>query len=226
MSGQDVQDAILTPMQRIFTPPKDYKTPEDQQSALREYVSALEHFPKPDLEHAWRAVVAVQTARIWPMPGVFVVHAVRAKHDRESIAGTDKRTKAGKDARSHWAAWEAVRRTPLATDAAARGVAWALKCAILAGVDWRNVSLDALVRDKAKAAVTASRIEDGKPLFSREGCDLGIMLGKLRETSLTMYHQIQVTEATTAQEIGYTGQVAAPEPELDIAALGYDPGRY
>lgn len=201
MSGQDVQDAILTPMQRIFTAPKDYKTPEDQHAALREYVSALEHFSKEDLEAGWKGVVAIQTSRTWPMPGVFVVHAVRARHDREAMAGTDKRTVQGKRAREDFTAWQTVRKTALAAEAVRQGVAWSLKCAILNGVKAKDISLARLVREKQTADALERRLEKGQPLVDRTGRNIGIMKPAQAETALAMRHNIKLQEAETESEI-------------------------
>lgn len=206
MSREDVQQEILDPMQRLYLPPRGF---DDAllKNVLSEYVAALEHFTGPDLKVAWQRVRDAATARSWPVPGTFVAAAARARMDREAIAGTDQRSKAAKPA-TYWHVWERVRNLPLAHEAAEKGVAWSLKCAILNGAAVANISIERLLQEHQSAERVAARIADNKPLFASDGRNLGVMTGSNRQMALDMHRQLLLQEAQTAQEIGFTGQAS------------------
>lgn len=217
MTKADVQKQILEPMQRVYLPPRGYDDAMLQQN-LGEYADALERFGEVDLRKAWTVVRDAHQSRSWPMPGAFVAAAIRARMEREALAGGDKR-RGERTPKDFWRTWEAVRRTDMAHEAAERGVAWALKCAILSGTDPKLVNLDEFVRGRASATHLAGKIEDNRPIYSSVTKQNAPLRADLRENALNMWHQIKLHEAETAQEIGFRGVPEAPQQPIDFEAL-------
>lgn len=218
MSRQDVQIEVLEPMQRIFLPPRQYDE-AGIKSSLEEYARALEHYCDTDLRAAWGTVRDTHQNRSWPLPGAFVFAASKARMEREFIAGETKQKEKHKGGESPWRVWEQVRHGQKAHEAAQLGVAWAFKCAIMSGVEPNFIDLDRLVRDKAQAGVTFNRIENDKPLFARDGREIGIVRGPSKDLALSAFRGLVISEAQTAQEIGFAGQSNAPQNDLQGFAL-------
>lgn len=215
MAKADVEREILIPMRRIFTAPRQYDDAA-KDAALLDYVAALEGFDPRDLQTAWVHVRDTTTGRAWPMPGAFVAAATKAKRDRDGTEAEAARHNSHHRARevSHWQTWTQVRHGALAMEAARRGVAWAFKCRILEGFEPKNIDLSGLARAKAMAGATHRRIEADQPLISTAGRDIGIVKEPNKSAALSMWHQLQINEAQTAEEIGFRGQVAEYEDEL------------
>lgn len=87
MSALDVQNEILEPMQRMFTPRRHQMGEADQQLALKEYVQTLQHFDAVDLKEAWRSVLETYTPQVWPAPAVFAAAARKARAERPAPKG-------------------------------------------------------------------------------------------------------------------------------------------
>lgn len=155
MTATDVQNEIITPMQRLFLPPRAMPEP-DVQAAMREYVDALKGFNAPVLKDAWCRVRDGYDKRVWPSVGHFAGAARAASRDHTSA---QKRTKPDED-RLAWERWLNVRRSEMGREACRLNVAWALKCAILHDkMTVEAVNLKALVRAKEFAQHTADKIE-------------------------------------------------------------------
>lgn len=108
---------------------------------------------------------------------------------------------ADSDFNERHALWKAVRSSPFARDAAAKGVAWSLKCAVLDdGKRPHQIDLRTFVAAKARAALTAQKIQAGQRL-TYQGRDVGTMPPKDAERALAMYRQLALLEAKTAEEI-------------------------
>jgi hypothetical protein len=166
MSLAAVQTEILEPMQALFLPPRDMDAAA-QTTALRAYGAVLEPFDAPDLRTAWGEVVCEHRTRAWPVPGVIVSAARKARNARIGADAPARRI-GGID----WAArrrhWEHVRLTRLASDAIEAGVAWSLKCAIRGdGRQAHEIDLGELIRRRRNAEDTAQAIGDGAPVFHR-----------------------------------------------------------
>lgn len=197
MSANDVDAEILQPMQRLYLPPRNMD--EGQQSqALREYVDALQHFDRTELNVAWTTVRDCHTTRAWPVPASFVMAARQA---RKATAQPQRAPLAGKlDQNERWTRWLVISRSPLAYEAVKRNVAWSLKCAVLHdGKTAEQIDLRELSSAKASAERTAAAIEAGRPVETKghkvefKTADAAI--------ALRMWHAIQVREAETQAEI-------------------------
>lgn len=159
MSAQEVFDEIITPMQRLFLPPK--AMPDAQaQEALREYVDALKGHTSAVLRAAWQTVRDNHEGRAWPSIGSFAKAARVASHD---INSTARQTKPGEEKQKLlWDRWKGVHGSGLARQACQMNVAWSLKCAILNDeIEPDKVDLNALLRGKQQAQRTADKIHNG-----------------------------------------------------------------
>lgn len=163
MSAQDVQTEILEPMQRLFLSPRKMDE-ADQEAALREYVSHLQHFERQDLRVAWHEVVETHQNRSWPIPSQIIKAAKEAYRERASANKAPIRH--GKsDHAVFWDRWRVVRQSGLAKEAARLGVAWSLKCAIVNdGKEAGQIVLADLVEAKHRASQTAEKIDKGLPI--------------------------------------------------------------
>ena len=129
MSLTDVHAEILSPMQAIFRPPFG-RDEAAQADALRGYATVLENFSREDLKVAWTEVVASHTSHSWPVPGVIVLAARKARKERAPTTGAG-RFSTETSHTERWKEWERVRAMPIARRAVDLGVAWSLRCAIL-----------------------------------------------------------------------------------------------
>jgi hypothetical protein len=219
MSQQDVEREILTKMQGIYLPPRQF-TEELVKENLKEYAEALDGYSVEDLRFAWSQTRNSHTGRAWPSPGVFVTFAARHKNERMSSAGITKGSTEGRKANENWKNWERVRNLPIAKDAAQKGVAWSLKCQILSGLQPGTIDLNRLMQDRARAERLYWKIKDNQPVPSlaipgRES----VIREPLKEKALSMWLVNQQNEAATAREVGYAGQVDAAADEIDYGAL-------
>lgn len=200
MSAQAVETEILAPMQRQFYPPKQNMPANDQQNALRDYVTALQGFDAVDLKAAWVEVCSTHTKAAWPLPAVFVLAARGARKARLPEASVARSNR--DDGNQRWEVWKAVSRSGLAREAARRGLAWSLKCAILHdGKTPEQVDLRALAIGKASAERTANAIQTGQPIHWR-GQTLNFTPDKA-SLALSMWDSILKAEAQTQAEINY-----------------------
>lgn len=199
MSASDVQTEILGPMQRIFYPPRKME-PEDEQAALRDYVSALQDFPAADLSASWAFVRDSHPKTSWPIPSAFVLAAARSRRDRQASAGIGKRSQESSQ-NERWDRWKAISRAPIAYEAVKRGVAWSLKCAVLHdGKRAEEIDLRALVIGKHSAERTVQAMERGEPVEFK-----GRWVQFTPENSgaaLRMWAVLQERETETQAEIG------------------------
>ena len=197
MSANDVQNEILGPMQRLFYAPRKME-PEDEQAALRDYVSALQNFPAADLATAWAFVRDSHPKTSWPVPSTFVLAAHRARKERQAAQGGATGKPASQNER--WDRWVAISRSPLACEAVKRGVSWALKCAVLHdGKTAEQIDLRALVSGKASAERTAAAIEAGRGVEVK-GRTVQFKPNDAA-TALRMWDAIKLREAETQDEI-------------------------
>lgn len=203
MSLEDVQREILDPMQATYLPPHAWKdAPEEQKKALTQYAGALKDFSAAVLRAAWKEVVATHTTRAWPVPGVIVLAARKARKDiepqKEEGFGRFRRTASQTSRRL---TWEHARTTPIAADAADFGVAWSMKCQIMNdGKRLDEIDLGKLTASRDSAAVTARRIDESQPHFYR-GRALPPLDGAQTAQALAMYRTIRERERETAEEI-------------------------
>ena len=198
MSAQEVFDEIITPMQRLFLPPK--AMPDQQaQEALREYVDALKGHNAVVLRGAWQTVRDNHEGRSWPSIGAFVKAARSASHDVHSSTGR----KSARDERQAilWNRWLGVRGSGLARQACQMGVAWALKCAVLNdGIGPDKVDLKALLHAKQRAEHTADKIRRGE---SHEWKGRNFVFGNVEASlALRMWRNLIQKEAETQEELG------------------------
>lgn len=83
MALADVQNEIIEPMQRVYTPPA--RMDDDRaRAALRDYGDALQGFNSAVLRQAWQNVRDSYTLRSWPAPGLFVKAAIGAKKEQRT----------------------------------------------------------------------------------------------------------------------------------------------
>jgi hypothetical protein len=199
MSAQDVQSEILEPMQRLYLPPRNMD--EGQQSqALREYVSALQNFEQADLNAAWCAVRDTHTTRSWPVPAAFIIAAKQARKYRNEAGLGRNDAAAVSPENDSWEVWKKICRSQMGRDAVQRGVAWALKCAVLHDKKKpEQIDLRELVSGKASAERTAAGIENGSVP----------MRAAYTSMALNMWHTLQMRETETQAEINY-GSATAP----------------
>lgn len=189
MSAEDVQTEILDPMQRLFLPPRKMEDSEVS-AALREYARSLQNFEAPDLRAAWEAVISTHANRSWPVPAAFIVAARSARADR--LRPKKAEGEFIKIENPGWEMWLKVRGSDLAREAARRGVAWALKCAIVD--DKRRpeeIDLRTFAIQRASAEKIAHRLESGDLKLSYEQ----------RRTALDMWRNLLVHNAETLAEI-------------------------
>lgn len=190
MSAQDVQTEILEPMQRLFLPPRNMEEGH-QQSALREYVNALQNFEAEDLKAAWQAVRDTHTSRGWPVPAAFIMAAKQARKDRLGVP-QQRQEGVSQEITTAWDIWQKVRASKMGRDTAEGGYAWSLKCKILYDkVSPAEIDTRELQAAHNRAQDLAARIENGS--FK--------MRGDVRDTALSMYRHLLVKEAETQQEI-------------------------
>lgn len=139
--------------------------------------------------------------RSWPLPAAFVKAARDARNERTQT----KLPKRGErvDHTARWEVWKAVSRSPMAQEAARRGVAWALRCAVLQdGKRPEEIDLREFVLGKASAERTMALIEAGQAVPFK-GRILPAMSEASAMAALRMYRGIQAKEAEAAQEINY-----------------------
>lgn len=198
MSLTDVHAEILSPMQAIFRPPFG-RDEAAQADALRGYGTVLENFSREDLKAAWTEVVASHTSHSWPVPGVIVLAARKARKERAPTTGAG-RVSTETSHTERWKEWERVRAMPIARRAVELGVAWSLRCAILNdGVTLHGLDIGAMQRAKAAAERTAAKIEAGEFIYHR---DRKLKFSAANaETALNMWRNIQVQEAESEDEI-------------------------
>jgi len=203
MSLAAVQTEILEPMQALFLPPRDMDAAA-QTTALKGYGAVLEKFDAPDLRVAWGEVVCEHRTRAWPVPGVIVTAARKARKDR---IGPDApaRTTGGMDWAARWRLWQHICLTRLATDAIEAGVAWSLRCAVLRdGKQAHEINLAELVRGRRNAEATAQAIGDGLAVLHR-GRPLTFSESN-RALALKMWaHQLRYEDDTAAEIRGAQG---------------------
>jgi hypothetical protein len=73
VTAKDVEELIVAPMVRLYAPPEHLSgNPDGREAALREYVRALERYPRSALEKIWRVVIDEQIQPAWPTPGALV----------------------------------------------------------------------------------------------------------------------------------------------------------
>lgn len=199
MSLADAEAEILNPMQALFLPPRNLDDAA-QTAALRGYGAVLQDFDRGDLKAAWTEVVATHTTRAWPVPGVIVLAARKARKERAPTSGAGRVSSETTSHTERWKEWERVRAMPIARRAVDLGVAWSLRCAILNdGVTLHGIDLGAMQRAKESAARTAAKIEAGEFIYHR---DRKIKFSQDNaETALNMWRNIQVQNAETEQEI-------------------------
>lgn len=190
MSAEDVQREILEPMQRLFLPPRNMEEGH-QQSALREYVAALQNFDALDLKASWQAVRDVHTARGWPVPAAFIVAAKQARKDRMGVPPS-RSDSHSQEVVTAWDIWQKVRVSKMGRDAAEGGYSWSLKCKILYDkVSPAEIDPRELLAAHNRAKQLAERIENGSFRMKPD----------VRETAYSMYRHLLVKEAETQQEI-------------------------
>jgi len=196
VTATDVQNEIITPMQRLFLPPRAMPEPEIQ-AAMREYVDALKGFNALVLKDAWCHVRDNYDKRVWPSVGHFASAARTASRDQTAA---QKRPAQDED-RLAWERWLAVRRSEMAREACRMNVAWALKCAILHDKTLPEaVNLKALVRAKEFAQHTADKIEVGEEhLWQERRLTLDDANAAL---AMRMWRNLQQKEIETQNEIG------------------------
>lgn len=198
MSRADVENEILTPMQRLFLPPLRMSETE-QVSALSEYGRALESFEAVDLKYAWQNVRDSHLQRSWPAIGLFMVQARIARKNR---VGDPPRQgfKPDKTPDEKLALWLGVRGTSLAATAVCMELCWALKCAVLNdGKLAHEIDLRAMRLAKDQAERTHADIEAGRPIEYKGR--LLTVVDENRKVALDMWRTLLVREAETAQEI-------------------------
>lgn len=216
MSEQAVKNAILAPMQRLFLPP--LRMDENQQLiALAEYVESLQQYSEEILQEAWRRVRDSYLKGSWPAVALFKnearkYYAEKFPQERNAKAQTvdDSWTKS-------WKNWEKVRLTPQAAYAAREGYSWSLKCKVLEGAAPGSITMS----DLAAGHMRALRLYD--QLTNEDGLVNGKPMKFVdRELAISMYRNIMVREAETAQEIGDVQEkFGQTRPE----ASGYNPPR-
>jgi len=200
MSAADVQVKILEPMQRVFLPPRKME-PADEMAALRDYVEALQQFEASDLSYAWSRARETHVKREWPQIGVFYKFANENRRDRHEASGTSRRRGDEPTPAELWERWRTVSRSPLAYEAVKRGVAWTLKSAILYGKKLpEQCDLREFTAQKESAARTAKKIENGEQIEFK-GKLLPPFAGHNRSLALSMYHNVQMQETRTQDEI-------------------------
>lgn len=210
MSKEAVDREILKPMQQLYRPPQGFDEAL-QKSTLLQYVDALEGFQDEDLRQAWRAVRNGHKGWGWPVPGAFVAEAGQARQLRMQASGSAKVSR--RATASHFDTWKAVSRTPLALDAAARGVAWTLKCMILDGAKPETISLDRLEMEVSRAARMADRLRSDGQIYSQTLDRMVDVADTIRVQALQLYDTIRNSERETAKEINYFGAVQQPLSE-------------
>lgn len=197
MSRSDVEAEVLAPMQAAFLPPRDLSTDETKLT-LKGYIAVLAQFDGPTLAAAWADVLASHKTRAWPVPGVIAASAFKARKDR-APSRSKATSSVGAEFEDNGKLWDAVKRTPLACEAAKLNVAWALKCAVLHdGQRPHQIDLRRFVRGKMEAETTAMKIQTGQRL-TRAGRDIGVMANP--QQALAMWTELAVNEAATQREI-------------------------
>jgi hypothetical protein len=200
MSAADVQTEIITPMQRLFYPPRKMEE-ADERAALVDYVQALQGFDAPDLKSSWNWVRDNHPKTSWPVPSAFVLAASRAKRDRQP--GKHGARSGSPEGNERWERWKTVSRSTLAYEAVKHGVAWSLKCAILHdGKLPEHIALRDLVSAKHSAEKLADMIRRGDP-GPFKGQTLKFT-GPDAATALSMWAGIQELETKTQAEIRYS----------------------
>ena len=130
MSANNVQVEIIARMRNLFAPPRDLAA-ADEQSALAEYVDALQVYDAGVLAKAWVSVRDSHVARSWPAVGRFTAAARAAVQERASTSGglkVDRETRARQE---RWDFWMANRHGDMARAAAREGWAWSFKVFVL-----------------------------------------------------------------------------------------------
>jgi hypothetical protein len=95
---QDVQEAIVKPMLRLYMAPGHLReNPHEQPAALQEYFRSLEHYPRPVLEQVWRVVVEEHTLSIWPPPGKILEICRRVPRSSPKTNEVDQRLQQARD---------------------------------------------------------------------------------------------------------------------------------
>lgn len=77
MSRRDVEEAVIRPMLRTYSPPRHLRyhsadDPDAREEALEQYCQALEAYDREVLEWAWRKVRAAHEYNVWPTPAKLV----------------------------------------------------------------------------------------------------------------------------------------------------------
>jgi hypothetical protein len=77
MSSRDVEEAVIRPMQRAYSPPRhlryyDADDPGARDEALRQYYDALAGYDRDTLHRAWQKVRAEHEYNVWPTPAKLV----------------------------------------------------------------------------------------------------------------------------------------------------------
>jgi hypothetical protein len=115
MTGQAVEEAVITPMLAAFPAPSHVRgNRRATETLLDVYRRALERFDRPVLEKAWQQVAAEQNYWIWPMPEALVEACKALRIEQARMAGEDWVEKATTLADAY------TRRFMLTTQAAVR----------------------------------------------------------------------------------------------------------
>jgi hypothetical protein len=207
MSALAVQNEILEPMQRMFSPPHRHSDDLTRISAaLRDYVAPLELFDAADLKAAWVEVVSNHDKTTWPVPAVIVK---AAKAARKAAAEGSTKPVPGQQRRwermteeEKFTLWKVARATPKAAEAAQMGVAWSFKCLILGdGKDAATIDLRELRLAKNRAHANAERLRDGHNFIARNPDREVDFSDENRSKAVTMWRSQLKREVETRDEI-------------------------
>jgi hypothetical protein len=211
MSAADVRTEILKPMQASFLPPRPEMSQADVSLALESYVLVLAHFDAETLKGAWASMLANHHGRAWPVPGRITAAALHIERESRRMRELAQPRRDYETERLRY--WrDEVCRSKQARRAVELRVAWSLKCAVVDdGQKLWQIDLARLVRAHESAEKIADRIERKLPTSDKRG----VMNAMDREIALTMYRNLLVNEAKTAQEIMAANPPGGAEEEID-----------
>lgn len=223
MSKDDVNTEILTPMQATFLSPK--MDEEAQKAALMQYIVVLEGFDATDLRAAWQEVLTAHTGRSWPVPGVIVLAARKARRDRtgETGLGQYQATRSSKEFSARKFNWHKLRQSPEAQLAAEEGWANLLYADVMDGkvVVPGDVDVVGYRRESDRLRENEERVRVGDNIILADGKTARIAASFVR-TYLNGRKEALIREGHIANSIkGY----AASSPEMAESEPHYRPGK-